>query len=355
MRGGFANFVLGVLLAVLIAHILAAGRGVILPMVAGLIVAYVVIGLTDLVGRLPIVGARLPAAARYGVSLAAMAAGLFLFASLVVANVGAIAAAAPGYQDRLAEVLQSAAARFGVEAAPSWETLRDEFLGDVNLQGKMATALASLTGIVGVVSLVAIYAAFALSERQTFARKLGMLSDDPARVERLRAVVADVNARIGTYLVMKTLINVLLGAISYLILRGAGVEFAGFWAILIGIFNYIPYVGSFIGVFFPVALSVLQFGDLGPVIALTLLLAGAQMLVGNVIEPWLMGSSLNLSPFVIMVSLVAWTAIWGIPGAILSVPITAILVIVLSEFEGTRPIAVLLSRDGDLGEDARNR
>jgi predicted PurR-regulated permease PerM len=219
----------------------------------------------------------------------------------------------------------------------------------------MTSALASLTGIVGVVSLVAIYAAFALSERQTFARKLGKLSDDPAKIERLRAVVADVNARIGTYLVMKTLINVLLGAISYLILRGAGVEFAGFWAILIGTFNYIPYVGSFIGVFFPVALSVLQFGDLGPVIALGLLLAGAQMLVGNVIEPWLMGSSLNLSPFVIMVSLVAWTAIWGIPGAILSVPITAILVIVLSEFPGTRPIAVLLSRDGELGEDARRR
>jgi predicted PurR-regulated permease PerM len=59
-----------------------------------------------------------------------------------------------------------------------------------------------------------------------------------------------------------------------------------------------------------------------------------------------MGNSLNLSPFVILVGLVAWMSMWGIAGAILSVPIMAILVIVFSEFESTRPIAVLLSKDG---------
>jgi len=72
------------------------------------------------------------------------------------------------------------------------------------------------------------------------------------------------------------------------------------------------------------------------------------VLMGNFVEPWLMGNSLNLSPFVILVSLVVWSSIWGLAGAILAVPISAILVIVLSEFKGTRPIAVLLSRDGNV-------
>ena len=61
-----------------------------------------------------------------------------------------------------------------------------------------------------------------------------------------------------------------------------------------------------------------------------------------------MGNSLNLSPFSILVSLAVWSELWGIPGAFLAVPITAIIVIIFSEFSSTRPIAVLLSRNGQL-------
>jgi len=73
-----------------------------------------------------------------------------------------------------------------------------------------------------------------------------------------------------------------------------------------------------------------------------------QFLIGNFLDPYVMGNSLNLSPFAILVSLAVWSALWGIPGAFLAVPITAIMAIVFSEFAGTRPIAVLLSRDGRL-------
>jgi len=59
-----------------------------------------------------------------------------------------------------------------------------------------------------------------------------------------------------------------------------------------------------------------------------------------------MGSSLNLSPFAILVSLAVWSELWGVPGAFLAVPITAMLMVVLAEFPGTRPIAVLLSKSG---------
>ena len=93
-------------------------------------------------------------------------------------------------------------------------------------------------------------------------------------------------------------------------------------------------------------LAILQFGDFWQVLVFVLAMCVPQVALGNFIEPWLMGSSLNLSPFVILVGLVAWMAIWGIAGAILSVPIMAILVIVFSEFESTRPIAVLLSKEG---------
>jgi predicted PurR-regulated permease PerM len=252
------------------------------------------------------------------------------------------------YQRRLLATIQTIAVRFGVETEPTWETLRRDVLGQINFQQVIGTTVASVSSIVATFTVVLIYAGFLLMERGAFAQKVSRLSDDPARVAHIRRLIGDINSRIGTYLVMKTGINVLLGSLSYIVMRFAGIEFAGFWALLIGLFNYIPYVGSFLGVFFPVAHSVLQFGALGPVILIALALSATQVLVGNFIEPWLMGTSLNLSPFVILVSLVTWSSLWGLAGAILAVPITAILVIVLSEFPGTRPIAVLLSKDGTI-------
>jgi predicted PurR-regulated permease PerM len=68
-----------------------------------------------------------------------------------------------------------------------------------------------------------------------------------------------------------------------------------------------------------------------------------------VIEPQAMGNSLNLSPWVILVALTIWGSLWGLSGAVFSVPITAVMVVVFSEFASTRPLAVLLSKDGSVG------
>lgn len=108
----------------------------------------------------------------------------------------------------------------------------------------------------------------------------------------------------------------------------------------------------------PALMAALQFGGVWPGVMTGLALSVPQVAIGNFIDPWLMGRSVNLSPFVILASLVVWSTIWGVSGAILSVPITAILVIVLSEFQGTRPIAVLLSLDGEVqaaGREAVSR
>jgi predicted PurR-regulated permease PerM len=70
--------------------------------------------------------------------------------------------------------------------------------------------------------------------------------------------------------------------------------------------------------------------------------------IGNILDPYLMGNSLNLSPFAILASMAVWSAIWGVSGAFLAVPITVIVIIIFSEFEMTRPVAILLSKNGRL-------
>lgn len=125
-----------------------------------------------------------------------------------------------------------------------------------------------------------------------------------------------------------------------------GVDYAEFWALIIFLLNYIPTIGSMLAVLFPSMLAIVQFGTvLHPVLTLCLL-GGVQFAIGNLIEPRLMGRSLNLSPLVIMLALTFWGAIWGITGMLLCVPITVILMIIFSEFKQTRPIAIMLSADG---------
>lgn len=99
---------------------------------------------------------------------------------------------------------------------------------------------------------------------------------------------------------------------------------------------------------FPVIMALIQFENPNVILSVLLGLVLAQFLIGNFLDPYVMGNSLNLSPFAILVSLAIWSELWGIAGAFLAVPITAVVAIIFSEFLSTRPIAVLLSRNGRL-------
>jgi predicted PurR-regulated permease PerM len=257
-------------------------------------------------------------------------------------------ALAPHYQQSLLAAIQRMATYFGIETEPTWATLRQDLMTQIDLQRLFASLLASVGSIVLTFVVVLLYATFLLLERRTFEGKLANLSDDPTRVARIRQVIGAINRRIGSYLALKTLLSLLLGVTSYGVMRLLGLEFAALWAVLAGFLNFIPYVGSVLGVVLPLLMTIVQFEDFGVVLTMLLALSALQFAIGNFLDPYVMGNSLNLSPFAILISLAVWSELWGVPGAFLAVPITAIMTIVFSEFPGTRPIAVLLSKNGRL-------
>ncbi len=330
--------------------LLWAGRGIIVPFVMGVMVVYVIIGLAESLEHIPRIGPRLPRLVRHLVSIVVIGIVLAAIVLLLISNINQVAAVVPKYQDRLLGIIQSLAVRLHVQAEPSWTTLRDDVLNRIDLGGLIGRGVASLSQIVAVTVVVFIYAGFLLAEWAGFGAKLRGLAGDVDRRAEISHLMAEINLRIGQYLALKTLVNVVLGLASWVVMSLVGVEFAAFWAVLIGLLNYIPYLGSFMGVFFPVFLSLLQFPDLGSVVLVLVVLTVIQMLVGSVLEPYIMGNSLNLSPTVILLGLAVWSTLWGIPGAILSVPIMASIVIVLASFSSTRPVAVLLSRNGRVVE-----
>jgi predicted PurR-regulated permease PerM len=101
-----------------------------------------------------------------------------------------------------------------------------------------------------------------------------------------------------------------------------------------------------VGVIFPALLSLAQFGTLWMAGVVLASLTAAQVFVGAILEPRMMARAFNISPFVVLLALAFWSTLWGLPGALLAVPMTASLVLVLAEIGPTRPLAVMLSSSG---------
>ena len=348
MNARFQATVYGTLFALAIGWVLFIGKGVFVPIVFSVLVVYVIIGLARMLVRLPLVGRFLPPQIGYPVSALVIALSLAGIASLVAGSIGNVSALAPQYAASLLNTIQSVAERLGVELAPTWATLRQDVLTQINTQRLIGSTVVSVSAIVSTLVVVLLYVAFLLIEQRTFSTKIAKISSDPQNVRQIQGIVMQINARIGAYLALKTVVSVIQGLVSWAVLAFVGVEFAAFWAVLIGMLNYVPYLGSILGVLLPVAFATMQFADFGIVLVVLLSLSAAQFVIGFFLDPYLMGNSLNLSPFVILVSLAVWSALWGIPGAFLAVPITACMVLVFAEFSGTRPIAILLSRNGEI-------
>ena len=348
MNERFQTLVYGTAFALIIGWVLYIGKAIFVPVVFGVLVVYVIVGLTRLLQRIPLLGRALPLQVRYAASVAVIAMGLAAAVYEVITYVDVLLLHAPQYQESLLAAIQRIAVFFNLETEPTWATLRRDFLTQMDIQKLVGWTVASVYSFAASVIFMILCAAFLLLEQRSLAAKVANITSDPRNAARIRGIIADINARIGSYLALKTLISILLGAISWIIMAFVGLEFAAFWAVLIGLLNYIPYIGSFLGVLFPAAMAVVQFGTMDEILALLFFLGIAQFLIGNFLDPYVMSNSLNLSPFAILISLTIWSALWGIAGAFLAVPITAILAIVFSEFPGTRPIAILLSRNGQV-------
>ena len=332
-------------LVLMVGWLLHVGRPMLTPVVAAVLIVFVITGLSSLMARTPVLG-RLPDWVRELAAAFAICAALVEVAALVASNVGDFAARAPAYQEALLGLYQRAAVYLDIDEAATLRAIRAEAGRALDLPGLVRTAAASAAGVLAVLVFVLLNVGFLLGERKMLPAKLDRLGLDAPAVARIRAIIRRVNDRVGTYLAMKTMINIVLGVLSWAIMLAYGVEFATVFAIIIALLNYIPYIGSFIGVAFPAAAALVTFADPAAVLWLVLWLAAAQFLIGNIVEPQVMGNSLNLSPWVILIALTVWGSLWGAAGAVFSVPITAVMVVVFQEFESTRPIAVLLSRDG---------
>lgn len=161
----------------------------------------------------------------------------------------------------------------------------------------------------------------------------------------IAALLTAIRKSMQDYLWVQTVLSVIISVFTYITLLVLEMPNAEFWAFLIFFLNYIPTVGSLIAVLLP-SLGALLYGDLEYVIRVALGVGFWQFFVGNIIQPRMMGESLNLSALVVLIALALWGSIWGIAGAFLAAPLTVMIMIIVNQFPQTRWMAILMSADG---------
>jgi AI-2 transport protein TqsA len=329
-------------------YLLVVGEAILMPLVLAIFIAYLIAALGNRIERLNLGGRHPPGWLGLTVAILILLLVIGITVQIAAGNIRAVVEAAPRYQERLQDMFgqgTALAARFlRLEEPPTFTTLVEE----INLRALVQRFADAFQTIAANTFQVFAYVAFLLLEIRTFDRKLKAVFPDPAQEQQVREVFHRMGSKIETYVLIKTGISLLNAALSYVILWLFGVDFAGFWALLVFVLNFIPYIGSPIAMVFPTVLALLQFGSFITGALVLACLVGVQAFVENVIEPQVTGKSLNLSPVVMIIALSTWGAIWGITGMILSVPLMVITMIVLAQFPRTRPVAVLMSATGDV-------
>jgi len=213
-------------------------------------------------------------------------------------------------------------------ASPDWQNRIETAIG-TKLPKLVRSTFERVFNILTNIFLILIFVIFLLSGRNPHTVRTG--------------VYADIDQNIRRYLGTKVLISTITGCLVWAALWLLGLKLAGVFGMFAFLLNFIPSIGSIIATLLPVPVAVAQFQNPWYVMLVVLLPGLVQMTMGNYIEPKLMGRGLNLHPITILLALFFWGLLWGITGMFLAAPMTAIIRIILMQFDTLRPLGKLLA------------
>ena len=238
------------------------------------------------------------------------------------------------------------------EVALKYHITTDYFRG-VDWGGTLRGALFSLSGsmvtLFSKAIMVAVFLMFILMGSPYAEYK--MRRAFPQKSAQVMNILDSISKQIGRFLSVMVLISAATGLCIWFGLSLVGVDFAATWGILAFMLNFIPTVGSIVASIPPVLVSIVQFypaahgaafGIPPQVLMTVVVVLVVQVSIGNIITPKVMGDSMNLSPVIILLSLLFWGWLWGVGGALLSMPIAGMIKIVCDNVKPLNMVGVLL-------------
>lgn len=335
------KFFVGFISTVIAAYILKALSSIFLPLGVALLLYFLFHGLVK-----KLVKWRIPRFIVLSFLIIFIFVIFYFLGILIYSSVSSLVQNFPTYYDKIIVMTKKLAEQLNI---PNFDV--EKYIAEFDwtqsidkITSVMAKTFSSFATFVGNLLLVLVYLLFMLAGTEGMNVRIDK-SFRPEEVTKIKGIINDIETQVRQYLSVKTFISILDGIFAGIILFIGGVDFVIFIASLVVILNYIPNIGSAIAVIIPALVCLLQYGLSLHFFLVVGGLIAAQFIVANFLEPRITGKSLNLSPVVILVSLIFWGYIWGAVGMILSVPLTSTLKITCENIPSLKPIASLISAD----------
>lgn len=323
---------LGILVLVAVGVVLKFAGPVLLPLIIAWLLSYLIGPAVNFMTQ-----RKIPTTLAVFVILILLLGIFYLSGTFLYSRFSAFVTAYPRYHSRLTELITTVSSQ--------WNLDFDPFAGinwGQNIGRFLVTFSQSIFGFVSKLVLVLIFLFFILLGKPFFRYKI-LKSFSSQNADQISDIAFSITAQIRRYLGLQFIISFGTGVLVWLALTIIGVDFAVTWGALAFFLNFIPTVGSIVASIPPILLALVQFyPSLWPGVVTMFVLLTIQLSMGNGIAPKVMGDQLNLSPVVILLSLLFFGWLWGIVGALLSVPIAATIKIVCENIETLNPISVMM-------------
>lgn len=257
----------------------------------------------------------------------------------------------PKYQERLLIMVQDGLFTFETLSAklditlgkiPGLEISELMSVGSFSISKTISNIMTTTLDIGWNFFLIVVFLLFLVAQGGQMQTRLKQVMDDESHKQTLSTLI-NVQSQIQKYLVTKTVISLCTALVGMILMWFFGVDFVLISGILLFVLNFIPNIGSVIASGVPIVTCLLEGGFDFKFVVFSILIVATQMLFGNVIEPKIQGQRLNLSPIMVLISLVFWGWVWGIVGMILAVPITSAINIILLQLDDKNLISALIS------------
>lgn len=336
MSGRTMTIFLGLSLAIIICWLLMVLRFVFLPAVLAMFIAVLLTPLVDWLTRL-----KMPRTLAALLTIFATMLIVYLVGIILLTNLAAFTDEFPKYEVRFQEMVAKSKELSRLEIGPLDNARLREELNRFSLSGIVGSTLNSIFSLL-------MYALF------TFVFLIYFIFGSPKMPHRIRrafaperaAMINDSITRISRqaqqYILAKTVTSVITGGMVIIVCLLFRIDFPVTWGFFTFLLNFVPTIGVAIASLMPTVLALLQFSGWATAFWVLMVLTVIFFALGNLIEPKILGDSVNLSPLVALFALIFWGWLWGAAGMIIAVPLTAMIKFTFEHIEGLRPLGVLM-------------
>ncbi|HON13373.1 MAG TPA: AI-2E family transporter, partial [Treponema sp.] len=257
----------------------------------------------------------------------------------------------PRYEKRFLEIYSWIAGLLGLPY-DAHQSFIDNIWGQLGLRNQIRNYTLSFTNsflaFLKNMVMVLLFVVFLLLESAHLEEKITLAFENRFS-GKIKSIVEAIVTQVSRYLTIKFFVSLATGILVALGLALLKVDFWLIWGIISFILNFIPTIGSLAAGAGVTLFALLQFWPHGwPILGAFLVMLLVNFIIGNILEPQIQGDNLGLSPFVVLVSLLAWGWLWGFAGLVLAVPMTVIVKIVCEHIPLLEPVAILIGSYKDI-------